>query len=598
MSDANDRYLGRTIHDRYHLIEQIGVGAFGSVYRARDFKTDQDCAVKLLHVSAAESAQVSSRFWDEARYVAELCHPNVVESYDYGTDSDGTLFLCMELLRGRDLGMMLVETPKLTVELTLHIVRQIGSALHAVHQASIVHRDLKPKNIFLVDGGGNGPPLVKVIDFGLAKYLGAWARDRGSAGLLIGTPDYLPPESWSGNSSEIDSRADQWSLAVLAYRMLTGRLPFFGHGDMLRVRHAVLECTPPPVRQLEPSLPAHIELALSRALSKDKEQRFRDIRDFLRALHNRAPLPPVADPPPAPAPGLREAAAPELPLCRRNTQPLPYVPLLAGPIASHTTVVLPAPRPRMMLASTLSQALASTLARPLPGLGRRSLHSLRAPRRALLIGTLLVAVLGAGVCGSIVLRRLAAPASLPAVSAPAPAPPLQRRVRSALRAAYAAWEAPPAGEASAHAPPAGEPGQSPALLAQPALLPTPPSGAGAGSGSDLGAKAEDPAAAPDTAASSGSGATETSEVARASHSSHGKRSRMAAAAETEIAAPGSLPIQLHIRHADYRDERRGERLQQLGKYSPNIKTKTRYSDLGPVSAPRSTSIARRAVGRP
>lgn len=449
MGDAHDPYLGRAIHGRYLLIEQIGVGAFGAVYRARDLKNEQECAVKLLHLSAAESAQVSDRFWDEARYIAELCHPHVVESYDYGADADGTLFLCMELLRGRDLGSLLTEVSKLSVEQTLHIVRQVGSALHAVHQANIVHRDLKPKNIFLVErgdreghregegdrsgdrngdrngedeegsGSGGELPLVKVIDFGLAKYLGAWAqdRDRGSAGMLIGTPDYLPPEAWSGNSSTIDPRADQWSLAVLTYRMLTGRLPFVGDGDMLRVRRAILESTPQPVRALEPSLPEHIEAALSRALSKDKEQRFRDIRDFLRALHDRAPLPLAATPPLSPSVLRAGKRAAELALSRWETYRLPP----RQPIPSHTTVVIPAPcsgQTRPMRAPAQSPTGWSLW-------------------RTYLLCCGLIGLLGALWLGG--LTELESPRILTLMS----------RIRRTLQAAHAAWSAPRPSEASA-----------------------------------------------------------------------------------------------------------------------------------------------------
>ncbi len=219
MEEQQDSFVGRTIRRRYHLEKRIGVGAFGAVYRATDFETGTACAVKLLRTNQSRRREVSLRFWDEAHFVASLCHPNIVESYDYGEDEDGTLFLCMELLRGQDLEEYLKKRPRISMMEALSIIQQIGSALHSVHLSKMVHRDLKPRNVFVLaeragnrSNSGATPPLIKVIDFGLAKSLLRQGGDRGSGGLLIGTPDYLAPEAWRSDGQEVDARADQWEI--------------------------------------------------------------------------------------------------------------------------------------------------------------------------------------------------------------------------------------------------------------------------------------------------------------------------------------------------------------------------------------------------
>ena len=285
-SGVEDPHIGRTLRERYRLDERIGSGAMGAVYRAWDLQRMQLCAVKLLRLRAAERESIVVRFCDEARIVAQLCHPNIVELYDQGEEEDGTLFLTMELLRGHDLYSLLRSQMRLPLSRALEIVRQVGSALQTVHLTGMVHRDIKPRNIFLTQTPDSGEPgLVKVIDFGLAKILDGQGSSRGSDGLLIGTPEYLAPEAWRGISSDIDARSDQWSLAVLCYRMLSGRLPFDGCNDTVMLAREILSAAPHPLRRFVPDLPPHVEAAITQALAKDKELRFGSVLDFVRALY-------------------------------------------------------------------------------------------------------------------------------------------------------------------------------------------------------------------------------------------------------------------------------------------------------------------------
>ena len=147
VSGAEDPNLGRTLHERYRIEERIGSGSMGSVYRAFDVQREQPCAVKLLRLHVATRESVVIRFCDEARIIARLYHPGIVELYDQGEDPDGTLFLVMELLRGQDLYTHLRAKPRLPLARVLEIVRQVGSALHTVHLSGVVHRDIKPRNV-------------------------------------------------------------------------------------------------------------------------------------------------------------------------------------------------------------------------------------------------------------------------------------------------------------------------------------------------------------------------------------------------------------------------------------------------------------------
>lgn len=279
--------FGKTLRARYRLDSLLGRGAMGSVYRAWDLERQTDCAVKLLQVEGSVREAALIRFRDEARMAAQIFHPHVVEILDHGVETDGSPFIVMELLQGQDLDARLRGDVRLSIEQTLQIVSQTGSALHAIHQVGIVHRDIKPRNIFLVQSPhGTDGFSVKVIDFGLAKHLFSPPGGRGSDGLLIGTPEYLPPESWRGVSADVDTRADQWALAVLTFRLLTGRLPFESQLNTMLLGREILSGVPRRIQSFAPEIPQHIASAIERGMAKDKQNRFASIHDFVRALSN------------------------------------------------------------------------------------------------------------------------------------------------------------------------------------------------------------------------------------------------------------------------------------------------------------------------
>ena len=277
---------GSLLADRYRLQSVLGKGAMGAVYHAVDEKLRQPCAVKLLHGLVDEKDAQYGRFTTEAAAITQLFHPNIVQVREFGQDKNGLPFLVMELLRGRDLYSLLQERGSLTLMQTLDILRQVGSALHCAHSQGIIHRDIKPKNIFLsrqTNAYGDDFEVVKVVDFGLSKFIGRKAREETQQGTILGTPEYLSPEMTMGTSSTIDYRSDQWALGVVAYRMLSGRLPF-DCNDLVDLMVAIRDRPPIPLARLVPDLPAHVDAAIRRALSKRKEDRFATVQDFVRAL--------------------------------------------------------------------------------------------------------------------------------------------------------------------------------------------------------------------------------------------------------------------------------------------------------------------------
>ena len=291
--------LTRVLGERYRLEALLGIGAMGEVYRAYDLKARQPCAIKLVLPSAIGRLQAHKRFLTEAEAISRLFHPNIVEVRSFDEDEDGTKFLVMELLEGEDLQSLLSRSGRLPLERALGILRAVGSALQYAHDLGVVHRDIKPSNIFLsrtVRRNGNATEQVKVLDFGLAKLQGqsgqlvttaAEGSDQAklSHGLVLGTPTYLPPESMRPGARRLDPRVDQWSLAVVAYQLLSGMLPF-EHPNPRQLALRIRYEDPLPLRLLSPELPPHVYLAIEVALSKRREHRFAQIKDFIRMLDN------------------------------------------------------------------------------------------------------------------------------------------------------------------------------------------------------------------------------------------------------------------------------------------------------------------------
>lgn len=293
---AKQNAVGRVFAGRYRVEGVLGRGAMGSVYSAVDQETNRLCAIKLMHQFATLDERAYLRFIHEAQIVAQLYHPNIVEVYGFDRDEDGTPILAMELLKGQDLHTQISEQSRLPLARVLEVVRAVGGALHAAHSAGVLHRDIKPKNIFLSlqkNSRGDEIETVKVVDFGLSKVLGMHHANETAPGTILGTAEYVAPESTLGMPELIDFRCDQWALGVVAYRLLTGRLPFEAP-DVISLLLTIRTARPPSLRELCRSLPEkvpeHVLAAVERAMSKSKEDRFETVQDFLRALDG---LPPV-----------------------------------------------------------------------------------------------------------------------------------------------------------------------------------------------------------------------------------------------------------------------------------------------------------------
>ncbi len=278
-----DPLIGRTLPGGYVLLELIGVGGMGRVYRAEQQALGRTVAVKVIHAHLLDDESASARFITEARAASRLNHPNSVGVIDFGKSDDGQLYLVMEFLRGRDLGVVAQGEGPMPFRRIVDVLRQTLAALGEAHELGIIHRDVKPENIILerVRGGGD---FVKVVDFGLAKLLvGARREALTLPGIVCGTPDYMAPEQ--GRGENIDSRADLYSVGVVLFALLTGRLPFEADSPtQLVLLH--LSAPPPDPRRVAPgrAIPPALAEACLRALSKSPDDRYQSADEFSSAL--------------------------------------------------------------------------------------------------------------------------------------------------------------------------------------------------------------------------------------------------------------------------------------------------------------------------
>ena len=269
--ELDDPLIGQTVGN-YYVQRLLGAGAMGQVFLGVHPKIDRQVAIKVLNQDLSDRPDMSKRFLSEAKAVNHIDHPNIVQVFDFGTLPDGRLYLVMEYLTGEDLGHYLAHRERLSIEETLVIFKQISSALDAAHKMGIVHRDLKPDNVFIIKS--QDELSVKLIDFGIAKLLEPDLRgeDHTATGIIIGTPAYMSPEQAMGHTSEISPSSDIYSLAVMIFQMLSGRLPFeskFVPGIL--VKH--VSEPPTPITHFIPEFPMLIWHVMERALAKDAKNR-------------------------------------------------------------------------------------------------------------------------------------------------------------------------------------------------------------------------------------------------------------------------------------------------------------------------------------
>ncbi|MBA3969405.1 MAG: protein kinase, partial [Gemmatimonadetes bacterium] len=292
---------GRTI-GRYHILEKLGSGGMGVVYKARDLRLERIVALKFLppHLSADERAK--ERFLVEAQAAAALDHPNICTIHEIGETDDGHLFLAMPFYGGETLKRRLAQGA-LPPEQAIDIAIQVAQGLARAHDRGIVHRDIKPANL-VVTGEG----IVKIVDFGVAKLADVSLTNPG---MTPGTVAYMSPEQARGD--EVDGRTDLWSLGVVLYEMLSGERPFRGVHDGVLL-HTIQTSEPQPITALRPGIATALEQVVDRALAKDREERYPTARDLVQALEavrnpetERLPAPE-----PAPAPSASTVSAPSL----------------------------------------------------------------------------------------------------------------------------------------------------------------------------------------------------------------------------------------------------------------------------------------------
>jgi serine/threonine protein kinase len=308
--------IGQVVSQRYELLDVIGRGGQGLVYKAFDRWTKREVAIKVLGSKAAREPQMVERLMREQQALSALKGTAAVELFDVCRGLDGELCLVMELLVGTDLDDHLFaleqRRERLSLQRVAEIFDPIVSTLETAHAAGILHRDLKPANIFLLDSGD-----VRLLDFGMARLKNA--APLTAAGTIMGSPSFMAPEAWRGLSDLVDQRADVYSLGVILFRVLAGDLPFAG--DTLKEKFVSTTTSQrPSLRKRRPDLPREVDEWVALALALDRDERFGNVKAlwsaFLRAVD-------VAPPRRGPRPSIWAAAKGAVKKLRNANDPAP-----------------------------------------------------------------------------------------------------------------------------------------------------------------------------------------------------------------------------------------------------------------------------------
>jgi len=289
LQNTNEFQPGMIIRNKYQILDRIGIGGMGMVYRSRHLTFNELCAIKIVNDVIAGDSNFLQRFQTEAVVTRKLRHPNAVRVDDFDYTEDGRPFIVMELVEGKNIGEVLQENGAFGVDRAVRIASQAARALGMAHKLGIVHRDIKPANI-LLSTDEHGQEVAKVLDFGIAKLREAAGSEQPGmtmTGMVVGTPLYMSPEQFMGKKAagEIDGRTDIYSLGVVLYQMVTAQLPFEGDTPYsLMMQH--IQGTVRPPHELAPELhiPESLSRVILRAIDKSRDQRFQTAEELIAAL--------------------------------------------------------------------------------------------------------------------------------------------------------------------------------------------------------------------------------------------------------------------------------------------------------------------------
>jgi serine/threonine protein kinase len=280
VTDVGDDLVGQTLDDRYLILERLGAGGMGAVYRAEQLSVGRPVAIKVIDPRKVGDPQAIMRFVREARLASRLSHPNAVAILDFDQTRDGVIYLVMELLVGPTLDQLLRRSGRLSPERVIRIGMQICDALLGAHHLGIVHRDLKPSNVILLE-----PELVKVVDFGLARTMELEDLTITEIGTMVGTPIYMAPEIML--TQPFDQRADLYSLGVVLYQLAADRLPFTAHSWPDLIRQVL---TQDPISPVAFGVPTPLARVLIGLLARSSHDRYSDAAHAKLALREAADL--------------------------------------------------------------------------------------------------------------------------------------------------------------------------------------------------------------------------------------------------------------------------------------------------------------------
>ncbi|MCC7001411.1 MAG: protein kinase [Gemmatimonadaceae bacterium] len=287
-ANAQADLLGSIVAERYHILKKLGEGGMGTVYLAEHVKMGRKSALKVMNPGMNTDPDAIARFNREASNASRLSHPNICGIYDFGETPDGLIYLAMEFIEGQALTALIEKGGALQPARAASIIHQTADALQIAHDAGIVHRDLKPDNIMIAKTR-DGSDLVKVVDFGIAKASSSDAQKVTKTGLVVGTPEYMSPEQLAGD--KLDGRSDTYSLALVAFNCLTGKLPFPAETVQ---ESMIMRLTDRPryLAEVRPDIdwPAELQATLDTALARDAAERYMSAaqfgREFAAAIAN------------------------------------------------------------------------------------------------------------------------------------------------------------------------------------------------------------------------------------------------------------------------------------------------------------------------